>query len=122
MLKRFTCFLVIIINSCFFVGCSSSIHKSELYAGKIFGIHKIDIPQGNIIADENIKKIKYGMTKAQVVYILGSPVLNKFFDNNKLMYIAFTQEPYSDPEHENLILEFKDNSLVKITREKFDAK
>jgi outer membrane protein assembly factor BamE len=95
------------------------VHKGELYAGKVFGIHKLDIPQGNVIANENIKKIKYGMTKSQVIYILGTPVLNSFFDNNKLMYIAFTQDPYSDPQHENLILEFKNNSLVKMTRENF---
>ena len=118
MLKKFACFFVVMITLCCLASCSNIIHKGELYAGKVFGVHKIDIPQGNIILDKNINKIKYGMTKSQVIYILGTPVINNFFNNNRLIYVAFTQNPYSDPLHENLILEFKDNTLIKMIRKK----
>lgn len=118
MLKKFVCFFLIMFNSCCLIGCSNFIHKTELYAGKAFGVHKIDIPQGNVISNKDINKIKYGMTKSQIIYILGTPVIDNFFNNNRLIYVTLIQKPYSDPQQENLILEFKDNSLVKMTRKK----
>ena len=39
------------------------------------GVYKIDIAQGNIIKEEDIAKLKPGMTKRQVRYVLGEPLI-----------------------------------------------
>ncbi|HCH68973.1 MAG TPA: outer membrane protein assembly factor BamE [Colwellia sp.] len=50
-------------------------------------VYRIDIPQGNYLEQKSIDKIQIGMTKEQVKFILGSPVLVDTFDNNTWYYV-----------------------------------
>jgi hypothetical protein len=36
-------------------------------------VHKIDIQQGNVVTQEMIDRLKPGMTKRQVAFVLGTP-------------------------------------------------
>ncbi len=38
-------------------------------------VYRIDINQGNYVEQSAVDKLKFGMTKAQVRYVLGSPML-----------------------------------------------
>lgn len=46
-------------------------------------IHKLDIQQGNIVNQEMIDKLQPGMTKSQVQYILGTPLITDTFNRNR---------------------------------------
>jgi len=50
-------------------------------------VYRIDIPQGNYLEQKSIDKIQMGMTKEQVKFILGSPVVVDAFNNNTWNYI-----------------------------------
>lgn len=50
-------------------------------------VYRIDIPQGNYLEKKSIDKIQIGMTKEQVKFILGSPVLVDAFDSDTWNYI-----------------------------------
>ncbi|MBL4822283.1 MAG: outer membrane protein assembly factor BamE [Colwellia sp.] len=50
-------------------------------------VYRIDIPQGNYLEQKSIDKIQIGMTKEQVKFILGSPVLIDTFDNDTWNYV-----------------------------------
>lgn len=50
-------------------------------------VYRIDIPQGNYLEQKNIDKIQIGMTKEQVKFILGSPVVVDAFDNDTWNYV-----------------------------------
>lgn len=50
-------------------------------------VYRIDIPQGNYLEQKSIDKIQMGMTKEQVKFILGSPVVVDVFNNNTWNYI-----------------------------------
>lgn len=50
-------------------------------------VYRIDIPQGNYLEQKSIDKIQMGMTKEQVKFILGSPVVVDTFNNNTWNYI-----------------------------------
>jgi outer membrane protein assembly factor BamE len=50
-------------------------------------VYRIDIPQGNYLEQKTIDKIQVGMTKEQVKFILGSPVIVDTFDKNTWNYI-----------------------------------
>ncbi len=54
---------------------------------KIPGVYRIDIQQGNDVNQEMISKLKPGMTKSQVSYIMGTPLLIDTFHPNRWDYI-----------------------------------
>jgi len=43
-------------------------------------VYRIDIPQGNYLEQKSIDKIQVGMTKEQVRFVLGSPVVIDAFE------------------------------------------
>lgn len=50
------------------------------------GVHKISIQQGHIITQDMIDQLEPGMTKQQVRYVLGTPLLPATFDNDRWDY------------------------------------
>ena len=69
---------IIIIASALLGGCSE---------GGLFHVYKIDIPQGNLLADEKIQQLKPGLTKRQVLFLLGKPAINDIFHDNRWDYV-----------------------------------
>ena len=54
---------------------------------KFPGVHRVPVQQGNIIDQEMIDKLKPGMTKSQVRYVLGTPLVADSFDQQRWDYI-----------------------------------
>lgn len=50
-------------------------------------VYKIDIPQGNLVKDEQIEKMQIGMTEEQVTFLLGTPLLVDPFHQDQWDYI-----------------------------------
>lgn len=50
-------------------------------------IYRIDVPQGNFIEKKDLDKLQMAMTKEQVKFILGSPVIQDTFDHDTWYYI-----------------------------------
>ena len=50
-------------------------------------IFRIDIPQGNFLDEKDVKKLRIDMTKEQVAYVLGKPVLEDAFDHDTWYYL-----------------------------------
>jgi outer membrane protein assembly factor BamE len=48
-----------------------------------YGVHKIDIQQGNLITEEQLAKVKEGMSRADVKTALGTPLLADVFHSNR---------------------------------------
>ncbi|WP_432471811.1 outer membrane protein assembly factor BamE [Amphritea sp. HPY] len=51
------------------------------------GVYKIDIPQGNIITQEMVDKLRPGMTQNQVRYVMGTPLITDSFNKNRWDYL-----------------------------------
>lgn len=49
--------------------------------------YKVDIQQGNFITQQDVAKLQAGMTKEQVRFILGTPLLNDAFHANRWDYV-----------------------------------
>ncbi len=56
-------------------------------------VHKIIVQQGNIINQEMIDQLKPGMTKSQVAYVMGEPILKNTFDENRWDYMYTLEVP-----------------------------
>jgi outer membrane protein assembly factor BamE len=50
-------------------------------------VFRYDVPQGNYLEQKSIDKLQVGMTKEQVKFILGSPVVVDAFNNDTWNYV-----------------------------------
>lgn len=76
-------------------------------------IHRLDIQQGNILTAEAIKQLKPGMNKKQVLFLLGTPLVENIFDPHRWDYV-YTMKTRHDSKYERLTLYFKEDALVKM--------
>ena len=76
--------------------------------------HKLDIQQGNRIKQEDISKLKLGMTGKQVKFILGTPLLRDGFHSNRWDYIDYLKPGKGDARQSRLSLIFDNDSLISI--------
>jgi len=80
-------------------------------------IYRIDIPQGNYLDDRDVKKLRVNMTKEQVIFVLGNPVIEDSFNNDKWYYIYEMKRGMSkrgEDFKKDLILNFVDGKLVEV--------
>ena len=66
--------------------------------------HKIIIQQGNIVNQGMVDQLKPGMTKTQVAYIMGEPVLKNTFDENRWDYLYTLELPGVSVSYTHLTL------------------
>lgn len=72
-------------------GCSSVPQVPSLVSE-----YRIDIQQGNVVTQEMVSQLKPGLTKDQVRYILGSPMLVDVFHGDRWDYIYTMRKGSSD--------------------------
>ena len=65
-------------------GCSS--------VPRIVNEYKIDVQQGNVLTQDMVSQLKPGLTKDQVRFILGTPVLMDIFHANRWDYVYRLQK------------------------------
>ncbi len=51
-----------------------------------YGVHKIDIQQGNLVTQEALAKVKPGMSRSDVRNALGTPLVQDVFHGNRWDY------------------------------------
>ena len=75
-------------------------------------VHKPDIQQGNIITPEMVAELKLGMSKRQVRFVLGTPILIDVFHQERWDY-TFTMKKRNEPlEIKRFTVYFKNDELV----------
>jgi len=77
-------------------------------------VYRIDIPQGNYLEQKSIDKLQVGMTKEQVKFILGSPVVVDAFNNDAWHYVYKFKSGRSKKYNTKkaFILTFKEDKLI----------
>ena len=78
-------------------------------------VHKVDVQQGNVVDQDQVNKLRPGMEKNQVNFIMGTPSLVDTFHNNRWDYIYTMYEGNSKKwQQKRISLFFKDNKLAHI--------
>ncbi|MCX4027965.1 outer membrane protein assembly factor BamE [Endozoicomonas sp. SM1973] len=106
--------LIILVSLTCLSACSlfsDSQHQSISFPG----VHKIDIQQGNVVTQEMINQLRPGMTKRQVRYIMGTPLLVDTFQQDRWDYIYSYQPGGKSRVQETLSLYFSDGKLSHFT-------
>ncbi len=88
------------------VGCGSS-----LPAVKSF---KMDIQQGNVITSDMLLKLRPGMSKSQVQFIMGTPLLVDSFHTNRWDYFYQFRKQGKIINQHRVILDFEGDSLARV--------
>ena len=79
------------------------------------GVYKIDIPQGNIVTQDMLNKLRPGMTQSQVQYVLGSPLMTDTFSPNRWDYLYSMQKGGEERTQQRIAVFFEDGQLTRIT-------
>jgi len=75
-------------------------------------VHKQNIQQGNVLDREDIEQLEPGMTKRQVMVLLGSPAIQSPFHDDRWDYVNSFAPRGGKPERRTLTVEFE-NGVVK---------
>ena len=76
--------------------------------------HKVDIQQGNVITPQLQRAIAVGMTKKQVTFLLGNPLLIDPFHKNRWDYVYYNVNIPKEEPRQRLSLFFEDDKLIRI--------
>lgn len=77
--------------------------------------YRIDVDQGNVVSETAVKKLTKGMSKQQVIGVLGRPLLKDPFHANRWDYVRHTIDGRTQARtKQTLTLTFVDNKLTTI--------
>ena len=95
-------------------GCQSAISSLPL-------IHKQDILQGNVLDKDELAEVKEGMTKRQVILVLGSPSVADPFHQDRWDYVYSLAPRGGSLSQRTLTLRFADDLLVSMECDYLDV-
>jgi outer membrane protein assembly factor BamE len=78
-------------------------------------VHKMNVQQGNIIEQDNVKKLYVGMSEDEVKDIMGTPVLINTFKDNRVDYVYTNKPGYGAGTEKTLTLIFQNNRLKNMS-------
>jgi outer membrane protein assembly factor BamE len=84
-----------------------------LTLGACHVIYKPDVQQGNLLIGKNVSELKPGLTKQQVVAVLGTPSVVRPFNANQWNYVATMQRRGGTIKERTLTLYFDNDTLVR---------
>ncbi|HEX7349359.1 MAG TPA: outer membrane protein assembly factor BamE [Rhodanobacteraceae bacterium] len=86
---------------------------SALLLSGCHAIYVPDVQQGNLLIGKNVAELKPGLTKQQVVALLGSPSVVSPFNPNQWNYVATMQHRGGQVKERTLTLYFDNDTLVR---------
>ena len=97
--------IITCIASLVLAGCSSSgVHL----------VHKIDVQQGNVLTQDDLNQLEPGMTRRQVQFIMGSPMVADVFHQERWDYIYRFQPGYGEITEERVSVFFDGDVLQRL--------
>ena len=97
---------VIIFLALLGASCSSTLPSVKPY--------HLDIQQGNVVSAKMMMQLKPGMTKSQVRYVLGTPLLQDAFHQNRWDYVYQMAKGGNVIERRRIILDFENDGLKAV--------
>ena len=99
-MRRVLILIISLLSSQFIISCA----------------YKPDVQQGNTFDDKQVSQLKVGMSRQQVVFIMGTALLKDPFHKDRWDYIYTLAKGKAKAERRLLTLYFKNNRLSKIDK------
>jgi outer membrane protein assembly factor BamE len=86
------------------------------YVPRIPGVtpYRIEIQQGNYVSQEMMAQLKPGMTKEQVRFILGTPMVTDIFHSDRWDYVYWREAPNGARESRKITVMFEQGQLARV--------
>ncbi len=97
--------ILVIVSLALLAGCSPALVPS---------FYKVDIRQGNYIDQEMLNRVRIGMSKRQVQYVLGTPLIIDPFHQQRWDYVYSFQKAGEELESRHVSLFFSGDMLNRI--------
>ena len=81
--------------------------------------YRVLVQQGNVIDESKVDSLKINMTKEQVIFLMGEPVVNNIFDKERWDYVYYKKRDPEETQLNIVSIFFKDEniySMKKITK------
>lgn len=76
--------------------------------------YKVEIQQGNFVSQEMVAQLKPGMSKEQVRFVLGTPLLTDIFHADRWDYVYWRETSQGKREQRRLAVYFSDGKLTRL--------
>jgi len=81
-------------------------------------VYRIDIQQGNLLDEEDINQVDLGMTRSQVQFLLGTPMVSDSFHRNRWDYAYYYRRGRSpDADRRWVVVYFENDRVQRIERD-----
>ena len=75
-------------------------------------IYRPDVHQGNLVTEEMIQQLQVGMSRQQVLFLLGEPLVQSQFHTHRWDYTYYFNPRYGDIESRKVTLTFDDQDRL----------
>jgi outer membrane protein assembly factor BamE len=103
------------IRLCLLLGLVGTLSACAIPRLQFPGVYKVDIQQGNIITQEMIDQLRPGMTKRQVIFVMGTPLVRDPFKQDRWDYIYSYQPGGGVRGQEGVTMYFENDLLTHFT-------
>jgi outer membrane protein assembly factor BamE len=80
-------------------------------------VYRMNIQQGNYLEGRAVDQLQVGMTRSQVRYLLGTPMVPDAFDKERWDYLYFFKKGrWKRPQERHLIVWFKEDKVDRFER------
>ncbi len=93
----------------FLAACSSAPQITSY-----FSPYRIDVRQGNFVTQEMVAQLKPGLSRDQVRFILGSPLVADMFHEDRWDYIYRFRPGAGEVQQRSLAVFFQDSKLSRV--------
>lgn len=98
--------LIVLVIAAFEVGCGAKLPSLKPF--------KMEIQQGNVVTSKMLLQLRPGMTRSQVRYIMGTPLIVDSFRDNRWDYFYDLRKQGVTVEKRRVILDFDKDTLVSV--------
>lgn len=80
-------------------------------------VYRQDIPQGNFFKQEDVAKLETGMTREQVRFVMGTPMITDPFHPDRWDYVMYVDSQVEERDtYRRVTVFFEDNTLARIEK------
>ncbi|HET7607220.1 MAG TPA: outer membrane protein assembly factor BamE [Gammaproteobacteria bacterium] len=81
-------------------------------------VYRIDIQQGNLLDEDDINQVDLGMTRSQVQFVLGTPMISDSFHRDRWDYAYYYRRGRSpDADRRWIVVYFENDRVQRIDRD-----
>lgn len=94
-------------------GIAQGVSKALDISG-VLSPYRIDVRQGNMVTQEMVAQLRPGLTKDQVRFILGTPLLTDVFHADRWDYVYRLKKGNGDTEQRHFVVYFDGGKLIRV--------